>query len=149
VRWSAGQGRWATIPWIALLDTRETTKPSDGVYAVYLFRGDMTGAYLTLSQGASSLMAGSGPARLRDRAAALRTRCKGLASCGFEVRAGLDLGSNASLANGYEDSTVAFKFYARGSVPSDAALHDDLAHLLDCYQALVPSSRIVRRFDGS
>lgn len=30
VRWSAGQGRWATVPWIAALDSRETSRTSEG-----------------------------------------------------------------------------------------------------------------------
>ena len=74
-RSSAGQGRWATVPWIAALDSRETSKTSEGVYVIYLFRADMSGVYLTLNQGTSWVMAGyggSGPAQLRERAAQLR-----------------------------------------------------------------------------
>jgi hypothetical protein len=44
VTWSAGQGGWAKVPWIALLDDRETTTTQRGVYCVYLFRQDMSGS---------------------------------------------------------------------------------------------------------
>lgn len=71
-RWSVGQGRWATVPWIAVMDERETSRVSNGVYVVYLFRGDMTGVYATINQGSSDLLAAhkkNAPERLRERAA--------------------------------------------------------------------------------
>ena len=40
VRFSTGQGNWARIPWIAILDERETTTIQSGVYCVFLFRED-------------------------------------------------------------------------------------------------------------
>lgn len=49
--WSAGQGNWARIAWVAFLDSRETSTTRRGVYPVLLFRQDLTGAYLTLAQG--------------------------------------------------------------------------------------------------
>jgi 5-methylcytosine-specific restriction protein A len=139
-----GQGFWATIPWIAILDARETSKPSEGVYVVYLFRADMSGVYLTLSQGASSLMIGKGRVQLRGRARALRTRCKALSQYGFDVQAGLDLQSGAPLARGYGDSTIAYKLYAQGAIPSDPALIDDLGRVVASYKTLVPSRRFIR-----
>lgn len=57
VKWSAGQGNWATIPWIAALDSRETSRTSEGVYVVYLFCADMSGVYLTLNQGTTRVSA--------------------------------------------------------------------------------------------
>ena len=37
VRFSCGQGNWAAIPWLAILDNRETTSTQRGTYAVLLF----------------------------------------------------------------------------------------------------------------
>jgi hypothetical protein len=51
VAWSAGKGNWANIPWLALLDERETQTTQHGVYCVFLFRQDMSGVYLTFNQG--------------------------------------------------------------------------------------------------
>jgi len=61
VEWSAGVGRWAKIPWIALMDRRETTTTQQGVYCVYLFREDMSGVYLTLNQGVNKVIKELGP----------------------------------------------------------------------------------------
>ncbi len=43
VKSSVGKGNWAEVPWISLLDDRITDTTKHGVYAVYLFRADMTG----------------------------------------------------------------------------------------------------------
>ena len=51
VRGSVGQGNWANVPWIALMDTRNTSSTRDGVYVCYLFSEDMSRCYLTLNRG--------------------------------------------------------------------------------------------------
>jgi len=51
VKGSIGQGNWAAIPWLAILDRRITTSTTHGLYVVFLFRSDMRGVYLTLNQG--------------------------------------------------------------------------------------------------
>src|SRR5262249_54472819 len=51
VTWSLGQGQWASIPWAACYDRRDTTTTQRSIYVVYLFREDMSGVYLTLNQG--------------------------------------------------------------------------------------------------
>ncbi len=146
LKWSAGQGRWATVPWIAALDARETSKTSEGVYVIYLFRADLSGVYLTLNQGTAWVMAGygnDGVTKLRERAAILRGRVGSLEATGFHVGRGIDLRSDVSLVRGYEDSTVAFKLYSRGEVPSDEALIADLEAALVAYAKVVPSRKLL------
>src|SRR5690348_9148582 len=53
----SGLGRQAGVPWIGLLDSRETTRPRSGVYCVYLFREDLSGLYLTLAIGVEDVRA--------------------------------------------------------------------------------------------
>jgi hypothetical protein len=147
ISWSVGKGRWATVPWIAALDTRETTQTSEGVYVIYLFRADLSGVYLTLNQGTHGTTA---PIirrhHLRARAEALRSRCGLLEETGFSVSEGIDLRSGRRIIRGYEDSTIAYKLYARGSVPSDSALVSDLVSVLSAYQKLVPSRRFLGKY---
>ena len=50
-----GKGQWATIPWVAIMDKNLTTTVSQGVYIVYLFCADGSGAYLTLNQGTGGI----------------------------------------------------------------------------------------------
>jgi 5-methylcytosine-specific restriction protein B len=40
ISWSVGRGNWATIPWLAILDSRETKGTESGTYLVFLFRAD-------------------------------------------------------------------------------------------------------------
>ena len=141
LRWSVGQGKWATVPWIAALDLRETDRTSTGVYVIYLFRADMSGVYLTLNQGTGSWGSYSPEVmmRLRDRAAKFRAECGALTAHGFCVDAAIDLRSDAVRVRGYQESTIAHKFYERGAVPADAVLISDLTQILETYQKLVLS----------
>ena len=48
---SVGQGNWASVPWIAIMNKAITTSTQRGYYIVYLFSEDMSRLYLTLAQG--------------------------------------------------------------------------------------------------
>jgi hypothetical protein len=142
---SAGQGNWATVPWIAALDPRETRKTSEGVYVIYLIRADLSGVYLTLNQATSSIMvrySDGGARELRHRASRLRKRAGSLADLGFTVGDGIDLRSRARTVRGYQASTVAFKLYTRDMIPRDELLFSDLEGALRVYDTIVPSHRI-------
>jgi len=146
-KWSAGQGNWATIPWIAALDSRETVRTSHGVYVVYLFRADMSGLYLTLNQGTTQVQSEFGKEAhrvLRERAALLRKHASGLPALGFDLTNAIELRNDSALVRGYEAATVAHKLYERSNVPADTRILEDLAVLLDVYDKLVPSERILQ-----
>ena len=82
VKPSMGQGNWAAVPWISLLDTRDTETTQRGVYCVYLFRQDMSGVYLTFNQGVTEPKNRLGKTQahefLRQNAADLRRLCGAL-----------------------------------------------------------------------
>ncbi|MGE2624347.1 MrcB family domain-containing protein, partial [Escherichia coli] len=44
---SVGQGNWASIPWIAIMNKDITKSTQRGYYIVYLFSEDMKRLYLT------------------------------------------------------------------------------------------------------
>ncbi|TBL21756.1 DUF3578 domain-containing protein, partial [Bacillus paranthracis] len=48
---SVGQGNWAAVPWLAIMNKDITTSTQRGYYIVYLFSEDMERLYLTLAQG--------------------------------------------------------------------------------------------------
>jgi 5-methylcytosine-specific restriction protein A len=52
---SAGQGQWAEVPWTAVFDRLITNTARQGFYIVYLFRSDLSGVYLSLNQGVTSI----------------------------------------------------------------------------------------------
>lgn len=145
VKWSMGQGNWAKVPWIALLDERETDTTQRGVYCVYLFRQDMSGVYLTFNQGVTRLIEDKGKAgayaALRARAQDLRPLCVELADRGFKMDEAIDLKADPGLGADYEPSTIAHKFYETGKLPDDNSLLADLEALVSVYERYLQHSK--------
>lgn len=141
---SAGQGNWANVPWVAFLDSRETTSTQRGVYAVLLFRQDMSGAYVTFNQGVTEPKRQKGNAGgrsvLRERAATLRKTVSDLGAQGFKLDDHIDLRCESGLGVDYEASTVAYKLYEKGSVPVDEEILDDVEALLAAYDRYLAES---------
>ena len=139
--WSLGAGNWALVPWVAILDKRETTSTEQGVYCVFLFREDMSGVYLCLSQGITALSKelpkAEAYSELNRRAEILRSKISALKTFGFDVEPGMDLHASGHLGKGYEQATVAFKFYEAGNVPDDLNLATDITALLDAYERIL------------
>lgn len=144
VEWSVGQGNWARVPWIAFLDKRETKTTREGVYAVYLFRQDMSGVYLTYNQGVTRPKKTHGQkvgyAFLRSRAERLRRRASGLEENGFSLDRDIDLAADRGLGQDYEVSTIGYKLYEPGSIPGDETLLSDLDSAMRAYGSYVSRS---------
>lgn len=142
---SYGKGNWATIPWLSLLDRRETTTTQRGVYVVYLFSEAGDGVYLTLAQGVTeleSLHRKEAVRKLNDRADGVRALIPSLAGAGFDFSAGIDLRSKGSKARMYEASTIASKYYRVDELPSDESLIADLDAALRAYGAVVDAHKV-------
>ena len=142
VKWSAGQGNWARVPWIALLDERETTSTQRGVYGVFLLRQDMSGVYLTWNQGVTKLKKLHGTPEARR---ILRDRARKLAGLlpddrrGLTTDDGIDLRSDGGLGQDYEHSTIAYRLYEAGNVPDDREIAADLEVALKAYDRYLDS----------
>jgi hypothetical protein len=138
VKASMGAGNWAKVPWVALMDPRETTTTQAGIYCVYLFREDLSGVYLTLNQGVTEpkRLHGTREGRrlLGKTAAEAREVCRYLERSGFTLDDEINLRAARGLGVDYENSTIAYKLYSRGFVPDDALLLHDLDLLRTAYQ---------------
>ena len=55
VEGSAGQGNWATVPWISVFDPAITTSATRGYYVVYLFHAHDPVVHLSLNQGTTAV----------------------------------------------------------------------------------------------
>ncbi|WP_027482362.1 MrcB family domain-containing protein [Deinococcus pimensis] len=136
VKWSYGKGNWAQVPWLAVLDQRLTSTTKTGVYVVYLFRGDMSGVYLTLAQGVTELVEqhGGPEARriMRERAARIQAHLGDLPTQGFSYTPDVQLHSTTYGAD-YEASVIAHKYYDHAALPTEADLQADLRALLAAY----------------
>src|ERR1051326_3423487 len=141
VKASPGQGNWAAVPWIAFLDSRETTTTQKGIYCVYLFREDMSGVYLTFNQGVTDPTAKEGSAAgeemLRGTAAKLRQEFAQLSDYGFAITDNIDLRTRGTLGKLYEVSTIAHKLYPVDALPPENELLSDLDRVLEVYEEYV------------
>lgn len=134
VKASFGNGNWAHAPWIALLDRRETTTTTHGVYPVLLFREDMSGLYVTVAQGVT-VPGQSGRKELvrhlTETADRLRAEMPpAVTDRGFTPDNKIELGAGG-LARDYELSTIVHKFYGRGEVPPDDEILTDVEAVLE------------------
>lgn len=135
---SVGSGNWAQVPWIAFLHRAETDSTQRGVYPVYLFRADATGVYLTLAQGVTKAVQELGrPKAYEDmliRARRVRDLLeREMPSFSFDTR--VELRGSTALANDYEASVIAQRFYAADELPDDEELSADLSELIQAYTA--------------
>jgi hypothetical protein len=138
VRWSMGRFRQrARIPWIAMLDRRETRSVRCGFYCDYLFREDMSGVYLSFSQGVVGLIEAHGAeiahAMLVQQRESLRAHFRELGICDLELEGKIDLQATTELGREYEESSIAHRFYKSGKVPEDNLLLGDLEEMLSLY----------------
>ena len=140
VSWSVGQGNYARIPWIALMDERETTSTQRGVYCVFLFPEDMSGVYLTLMQGVTTTIdekgRTSGRLILRSQADAIRQTVR-VQLDSFSLSDDLDLHTDGALGQDYEAGTIAYRHYSKDAIPKDDVLNADLGQLLIAYDQIL------------
>jgi hypothetical protein len=141
VKWSLGQGVWAKVPWIALMDERHTTSTQSGTYAVFLVSEDLHRVYLNLAQGVTEYLnrytATQAAQELEDRAAELRSQVEELADSGFTLDNKTDLGSEGTLAKNYERGTIAHRKFELEHIPSDAEVNELLEALLTAYDHIL------------
>lgn len=137
VQGSVGQGNWAGVPWIALMDTRITRSTQRGEYLVYLFAEDMSAVYLTLNQGVTEPINNygrkGGYAYLKGKVDQVREQ---LPLDGFIKDDQIEL-TPSGLGRDYQVSTVAYIRYDSGNLPDDEQLVADLERLMRNYQLYV------------
>jgi 5-methylcytosine-specific restriction protein A len=144
---SAGNGRWAACPWGAILDVLVTKSTQDGYYPVYIFREDMSGFYLTLNQGVTSV--GQEIKKgyrnvLKKRANSLRMQIsydpRLFSSQHIDLRKAKNTKSH--LPGDYEAGNIISKFYSLDNVPKEDELVRDLEIMLSIYSKLVAAKNL-------
>lgn len=137
IKGSIGQGNWANIPWIAIMDQRITSSTQQGEYVVYLFSEDMSSLYLTLNQGVT----------IPKNEKGIKEGYKYLERKVHEMRELLPLENmskddNIFLASDgygkdYQVSTVAYIKYDINDLPNDEQLISDLTNVIENYKLYV------------
>ena len=136
VKSSYGKGNWAAVPWLAILDTRETDTTQDGTYIVLLFKEDGRGCHLKLAQGVTKIHNAMGVAaatELKRKAGDIRNQFPDMSNSGFDLSGDPRLDTENRLARLYESSTIFSKYWEVEALPSDQLLELDISTLVDCY----------------
>ncbi|MBO1081056.1 MrcB family domain-containing protein [Roseomonas haemaphysalidis] len=121
-----GLGSKTATPWVRFFSRARSPKARDGWYAVYLFRADGGGVYLSLAHGSTTWGPGGFRPRPPEQMAAHRAWGRAALAAVREPRRAeaLVLGGSA-LGASYEQASVLALHYARGAVPGDDALVAD------------------------
>ncbi|MGX0966092.1 MoxR-like ATPase [Bradyrhizobium japonicum] len=144
---SVGLGKWAAVPWIALLNTKNIKSTQAGVYVVFLIASSLDRLFLTLGQGATNLVEELGQREARnqmvDVASKVRPIISDLSTSGFILDNHIELGSDGWREKNYEIGTIAHIDFAVGDVPDDAKMNDLLESVLAAYERTVddPSAK--------
>jgi 5-methylcytosine-specific restriction enzyme A len=151
IKGSAGESRWGEAVWAGVFDRLVTETAKEGIYVVYLFRRDGSGAFLSLNQGTTAIIDRVGQSRYVDVLSATAARDVGLLD--KKDRAGLMTGPLDLLATtwrcrGYEAGNIVAKYYDSSDIPADAILAADLGRFLGLYKTLTDALGEIAGDDG-
>lgn len=146
VQGSIGQGNWATIPWIAILDKRITETTQHGEYIVYLFSEDMSSVYLTLNQGVTVPIKDRGRREGYHYLTQKVQDMRELLPLDHMQRDDNILLTSSGLGRDYQISTVAYIRYDKDHLPEEDQLLADLEDFMNNYKLYV--DHVVGQIEG-
>lgn len=126
IKGSVGQGNWATVPWVAVMDKEITTTTQNGVYVVYLFSQDMNRLYLTFNQGVTN----QSKEQIADTVNKVR-RTIDISILQTDDQINI---ATSGLGKNYENSTIGYIEYKKAHIPKEERLIEDLKQLLAIYR---------------
>ncbi|MCA1031183.1 DUF3578 domain-containing protein [Bacillus timonensis] len=130
VKGSVGQGNWASVPWIAVMNNKITNSTQRGYYIVYLFSEDMKSLYLTIAQGVTETS--------KEEMENINKTLRDSIHMSSRVVKGNDLQLGISQkAKEYELSTAAYISYSIDNIPSEEQLGKDLEEMVMYYEEFI------------
>lgn len=134
IKGSIGNGRFASVPWVAIMNKEVTKATTKGFYVAFLFRADGEKVFLTLNQGATYFK----EKKLKEKdiikiSKALYRTLETPESNPIDI----DLESNTQLGSSYEGTTISGFEYSINNMPDSATIENDIIKLLNDYEQLV------------
>lgn len=153
VKFSCGKGNWAAIPWLAILDNRETTSTQGGTYIVLLFGEKGEGCHLKLAQGVTDLKNDLGKsaaiAQLINQANKVRLLFSSEDVLDFDLSGDPRIDQTSSTAKLYESSTILSKYWPSNEVPDNVLIESSFRVLTNCYEKYIQNREIIAGEDES
>lgn len=134
---SAGNGNFATVPWLAVFDPLVTTTATIGYYVVFLYAPNGT-LFLSLNQGITGVRREFGASArgvLQERASLIRARLPDY-SATLPLKT-IDLASSHPLPRDYEAGHALGLGYLPEAWPSHEKIVEDLVNVIKAYRALI------------
>jgi len=135
---SCGKGAKSAAPYIAIINRKISTTTQKGIYVDFIFKSDMSGFYLTIDQGITSIKDKYGNKESKIIAQKAVNYFRNLIEDkkGFEY--GLVSGHTkaGSLEEGYENTRVLAKYYDKNNYSNDELI-DDLNTIMKIYDEIV------------
>lgn len=124
---SVGQGNWAAVPWIAIMNHGITESTQRGYYLCYLFSEDMQSVVLTFMQGVTETS--------KEEMIGIKSEIRESIPTTSKVKMDDDIYLGASKkARDYAFSTAAYFRYEFENMPSENQLVDDLSEMVEIYE---------------
>lgn len=136
VRSSAGQGRWTSIPWVAVMDPRQTDRIQEGIYVVYLFEPQENRVSLTLNQGVTEIKNELGTSGAREQLREIAREVESHLRLDDFSSGPLEFPHASSRNELYGPGTIVYKRYNSDDMPSNEQVNRDLKRLVEEYLAL-------------
>ncbi len=147
VKFSCGQGNWAAIPWVAILDKNETTSTQRGTYIVLLFGEKGEGCHLKLAQGVTDLQNDLGKtaaiAQLIRQAKKIRELFSMQDVLDFDLSGDPRLDLTNTTAKLYESSTILSKYWPSNEIPANDLIELDIKTLSNCYEKYMKNREMI------
>ncbi|MGW7849747.1 MrcB family domain-containing protein [Staphylococcus xylosus] len=131
---SIGNGNFAEVPWVAIMDENITNSTTEGIYIVFLFSGDGEKVFLTLNQGVTYFK--NKKLKKHDIVKASNTIYEILDSP-ESAPIDIDLKAKTSLGKSYEKTTISGFEYYINDMPDSSIIESDINKLLNDYEQLV------------
>ncbi|MED1603287.1 MrcB family domain-containing protein [Alkalihalophilus marmarensis] len=132
---SVGQGNWAVVPWVAIMNEKITSSTQRGYYIVYLFSEDMQRLYLTFAQGVTETT--------REQMRVIKEEIRSTISMDSKVKKddGIDLGQSKR-ARDYVESVAAYIEYQSDNLPVEEELVSDLHKMISYYEEYMAKTEV-------
>lgn len=127
---SVGQGNWAFVPWIAIMNNKVTSSTQRGYYIVYLFSEDMKSVYLTIAQGVTESSKEEMIKTKEDIHRLIHPTSR------IQKDDQIYLGTS-SMAKKYAFSTAAYIRYGKENMPDEEQLEADLKEMIHLYEKYI------------
>ncbi|HHM2960096.1 MrcB family domain-containing protein [Staphylococcus epidermidis] len=134
IKGSIGNGQFASIPWVAMMNKEITSSTTKGIDIVFLFSGDGNKVYLTLNQGSTFFK----NKNLKEKEILKISRLiYELIDSPETEPISIDLKSTTPLGKSYEKTTISGFEYDINDMPSSIAIKKDIIKLLNDYKQIV------------